>query len=194
MKYLEVILWIIGAALLLFFFAYQGWGNLERQRDVSAFTQGLEQAPNESDPNPPSKKLVKIPDDEVIAILRIAAIEMELPVRVGTEERVLRRGPGLIDGTAFPGTIGNVAIAAHRDQHFRGLKDLKLGDMIEVDALGGSQSYTVTSLSVVDPEDVHVLDEVGRPVLTLVTCYPFYFVGNAPNRFIVRAEANGFNH
>lgn len=89
----------------------------------------------------------------------------------------------------MPGSNGNVGIAAHRDTHFRALKDLSLGDRIELALPDRTQIYVVTDLWVVEPGDVHVLDDTGSPVLTLVTCYPFYFVGNAPQRFIVRAAA-----
>jgi sortase A len=102
---------------------------------------------------------------------------------------VLLSGAGLVEGTGLPGSNGNVAIAAHRDTFFRGLKDLALGDHIQLVMLDRTQTYIVTDLSVVEPTDVHVLDDTGEPVLTLVTCYPFYFVGNAPKRFIVRAVA-----
>jgi sortase A len=129
------------------------------------------------------------PADEVLAILRIPGIALEVPVTYGTDELVLLSGAGLVEGTGLPGSNGNVAIAAHRDTFFRGLKDLALGDHIQLVMLDRTQTYIVTDLSVVEPTDVHVLDDTGEPVLTLVTCYPFYFVGNAPKRFIVRAVA-----
>jgi sortase A len=116
-----------------------------------------------------------------------------VPVNYGTSKHVLLRGAGLVEGTAWPGSNGNVAIAAHRDTYFRALKDLVLGDRIELEMLDRTQTYVVTGLSVVEPADVHVLAETREPVLTLVTCYPFYFVGNAPQRFIVRAEAAGLS-
>lgn len=192
MKHLEALLWFMGLALLLVFFATHAWGERERLRDVSAFSQVRESS--QAGVDELSAKHEQAGEGEVLAILRIGAIGLELPVRYGTEERVLRRGPGLIEGTAFPGSLGNVAIAAHRDIHFRGLKDLELGDQIELEVADRTQSYVVTGLSVVEPTDIHVLDETGQAVLTLVTCYPFYFVGNAPERFIVRAEASGVHH
>jgi sortase A len=125
----------------------------------------------------------------VIALLRIPAIGLEVPVSYGTGVLALGRGAGLVEGTALPGEPGNVAIAAHRDSYFRGLARLALGDLIEVDSPQGRLAYHVTGLSVVEPADVYVLADTGEPVLTLVTCYPFHFVGNAPQRFIVRAAA-----
>jgi len=115
-----------------------------------------------------------------------------VPVNYGTNEGVLLRGAGLVEGSALPGSNGNVAIAAHRDSYFRVLKDLALGDRIELETPDRTQTYVVTGLTVVEPTDVHVLADAGEPVLTLVTCYPFYYVGHAPKRFIVRAVAADF--
>jgi len=105
----------------------------------------------------------------------------------GTDDRILDRALGHVEGTAPPGTDGNSGIAGHRDGFFRGLKDIVPGDAIELDTLDGKESYRVERTWVVDPEDVSVLDPTSTRALTLVTCYPFYFVGSAPRRFIVRA-------
>jgi sortase A len=205
MKTLEVTFWTVGIALILCFLGAQAWGEIERQRGIAAFVES-QQAGSGSHPALAALSDATADDsihalvsrqtagDEVLAILRIPEIGLELPVRYGTDEQVLRRGPGLIEGTALPGSAGNVAIAAHRDIHFRGLKDLELGDLIELEMPDRMQPYIVVGLSVVEPTDVHVLEEAGQPVLTLVTCYPFYFVGNAPKRYVVRAEAAGYLH
>jgi len=190
MKSLEIMLWIVGATLLALFAGTQAWGEIERQRDIAAFVQARQPPPHLDDAlwsQTPSHS--PAPADAVLAILRIPGIALEVPVNYGTDEWVLLRGAGLVEGTALPGSNGNVAIAAHRDTHFRGLKDLSLGDRIELAMLDSTQTYVVTDLSVVEPTDVHVLADTGEPVLTLVTCYPFYFVGHAPQRFIVRAVA-----
>ena len=197
MKFLEIMLWIVGATLLALFAGVQAWGESERQRDVAAFVQARQPLAPVSD----AFRLQRIeapetgnaPDAAVLAILRIPGIALEVPVNYGTDEWVLLRGAGLVEGTALPGSKGNVAIAAHRDTHFRALKDLVLGDRIELVMLDRTQTYVVTGLSVVEPTDVHVLADTGEPVLTLVTCYPFYFVGHAPQRFIVRAVAADFS-
>lgn len=203
MKQLETLLWTVGIALVLIFGATQAGGEILRQRDVSAFVQARQWVETQEVPaltvSAAGREVVTKPAtartssvDGVLAVLRIPGIELEVPVSYGTDEQVLRRGAGVIEGAAFPGSNGNVAIAAHRDTHFRGLKDLELGDVIELEMPDRTQAYIVTSLSVVEPTDVYVLAETGKPVLTLVTCYPFYFVGHAPQRFIVRAEAVGF--
>ena len=123
-----------------------------------------------------------------LAVLRIPRIALEVPVLPGTDKLTLNRAVGHIPGTALPGQPGNVALAGHRDGFFRGLKDLELGDSLELETLVGTQGFVVTSLTVVTPADVQVLDPTPAPTLTLVTCHPFYFVGKAPRRYIVRAE------
>jgi sortase A len=119
-------------------------------------------------------------------LIRIPSLDLTVPVFKGTDELVLNRGAGWIEGTAEIGSAGNVGLAGHRDGFFRGLKDLKAGDLIEVATLEGSLTYRVSEITIVDPEDVYVLAPTPEPSLTLVTCYPFYFVGNAPKRYIVR--------
>jgi sortase A len=122
-----------------------------------------------------------------LAVLRIPRLALEVPVLPGTDDFVLDRAVGHIPGTALPGADGNSAIAGHRDGFFRGLKDIALGDGIDVETLEGTQSYRVERTWIVDDEEVWVLDDTPMRSITLVTCYPFYFVGSAPKRFIVRA-------
>ncbi|MGB5890040.1 MAG: class D sortase [Thermoanaerobaculia bacterium] len=125
--------------------------------------------------------------DLPLALLRIPKIALEVPVHVGTEELVLNRAVGSIAGTARPGDAGNIGIAGHRDGFFRGLKELEPGDAIEIVTLARTDTYLVDKISIVDPVDVHVLNPSPLPAVTLVTCYPFYHVGKAPRRYIVRA-------
>jgi sortase A len=120
-----------------------------------------------------------------IEITRIGVAAMILE---GDDEPMLRRAVGHIPGTSLPGQPGNVAIAGHRDTFFRALRNVRNDDEITVTTLAGSYRYIVDSTQVVAPEDTQVLDDSGDSILTLVTCYPFYFVGPAPKRFIVRAH------
>ncbi len=124
-----------------------------------------------------------------IAVLRIPKIRLEVPVLPGSDDFVLNRAVGHIAGTVLPGTDGNSGIAGHRDGFFRGLKDIGPGDAIELETLRGNKKevYRVERIWVVAPEDVSVLDPTPTRSLTLVTCYPFYHVGPAPQRYIVRA-------
>ncbi|HKD11608.1 MAG TPA: class D sortase [Thermoanaerobaculia bacterium] len=123
-----------------------------------------------------------------VAVLRIPKIGLEVPVLEGTDDASLDSGVGHIEGTASPGAPGNVGIAGHRDGFFRGLKDVSPGDAIEVETRTRTYRYVVNDLVVVDPQDVWVLDQTSSERLTLVTCFPFYYTGSAPRRFIVQAQ------
>jgi sortase A len=109
-------------------------------------------------------------------------------VREGIDRKTLQLAIGHIPATALPGGIGNVGVAGHRDTFFRGLKDLKTNDEIQFSTVNGDFNYLVESLIIVGPEDVGVLAPSAENVLTMVTCYPFYYVGAAPKRFVVRAR------
>jgi len=125
-----------------------------------------------------------------LAVLEIPKIGLEVPVFDGTDDVTLNRGVGRISGTARPGQGGNIGIAGHRDGFFRGLKDVAVGDRIELKTPARNVTYKVEQIQIVKPTDVRVLQDRGVPTLTLVTCYPFYFIGNAPQRYIVRGTAS----
>jgi sortase A len=121
-----------------------------------------------------------------LGILTISSVELVAPIFDGTAELTLNRGIGRIEGTASVGAPGNLGLAAHRDGFFRALKDVKVGDTVSVESLQGATRYRVTELLVVEPTDVYVLAPTDAATLTLVTCYPFYFIGDAPQRYIVK--------
>ncbi len=120
-----------------------------------------------------------------IELMRIGVHAMIIE---GDDDRTLRHAVGHIPGTASPGQPGNVAIAGHRDTFFRALRNVRQGDEIALWTLDGSYRYRVDSTEIVAPEDTEVLNPSSGDVMTLVTCYPFNFVGPAPKRFIVRAQ------
>jgi sortase A len=122
-----------------------------------------------------------------LAVLRIPKIGVVVAVLEGTDDLTLNRGVGHIEGTPRPGEAGNAGVAGHRDGFFRGLKDVREGDRFDLETARGTEEYRVEMISIVDPDDVSVLDPAPGHVLTLVSCYPFYFVGDAPQRYIVRA-------
>jgi len=126
--------------------------------------------------------------DPPLAVLRISKVQLEVPVLEGTDDLTLNRGIGHIAGTVGPGKQGNIGLAGHRDGFFRVLKDIGPGDTIELETPRGTDNYTVDQVVLVSPKDVSVLRP--RPVrsLNLVTCYPFYFIGSAPQRYIVQAS------
>lgn len=119
--------------------------------------------------------------------IEISTIGLAAMILEGIEEKTLRRAVGHFPGTALPGQPGNVALAGHRDTFFRALRNIRKDDEITLETLDGSYRYRVESAKVVDPEDTEVLDDSDDAVLTLVTCYPFAFVGSAPKRFVVRS-------
>lgn len=122
-----------------------------------------------------------------LAVIRIDRVHVEAPVLEGTDNLTLNRGVGHIAGTAFFGENGNIGLAGHRDGFFRGLKNIRVGDRIDLEEPGRIETYVVERLEIVDPDNVSVLQPSGKPALTLVTCYPFYYIGAAPRRFIVHA-------
>jgi sortase A len=122
-----------------------------------------------------------------LGVLRIRRIALEVPVLEGTSEWTLNRAVGHIAETADPDGDGNSGIAGHRDGFFRGLKDVERGDTLELETRRGTHRYLIERTWIVTPDDVSVLDPTSSPAVTLVTCYPFYFVGSAPQRYIVRA-------
>ena len=123
-----------------------------------------------------------------LGILRIPKINVEVPVLEGTDDLSLNRGVGHVTGTGNPGQDGNVAIAGHRDGFFRGLKDVVLGDKVEFVTPRRTETYVIDRITIVRPSDVSVLQPRSHPSLTLITCYPFYFIGSAPQRYIVQAS------
>jgi sortase A len=131
--------------------------------------------------------------DAPLAVLRIPKLHLEVPVFDGTDDLTLNRGIGRIIGTARLGQTGNIGLAGHRDGFFRGLKDIGPGDVMELEMPGRMELYKVTEIQITNPDDVSVLKPTPSSTLTLVTCYPFYFVGSAPQRYIVHASISESN-
>ncbi len=198
-----------GVTLLGFAGGARLTGEIQKQRDLRRFDAALLALPSAgngavspatspADTSLWSPERVKAYQESLqrdlgapLAVLSIPKIGLSVPVLEGTDDLTLNRAVGLIAGTARPGENGNVGIAGHRDGFFRGLKDVGAGDTIEMRTLAGRDLYVVESVRIVSPDDVQVLDPTESPVLTLVTCYPFYFVGSAPQRWIVRAVRPG---
>jgi sortase A len=147
--------------------------NLWSEKRIAAFNQSLTQHFS-----PPR------------AVLHISKIHLEVPVFEGTDDLTLNRGVGRIIGTAHLDTDknGNIGIAGHRDGFFRGLKDVQNGDTIDLVLADKTMSFVIDKIQIVDPSNVSVLESGSVSSLTLVTCYPFYFNGSAPQRYIVHAS------
>jgi sortase A len=129
-----------------------------------------------------------LPTNTVVGRLTIPRLHLSAMVREGDRETTLSLALGHIPGTALPGERGNVGVAGHRDELFRGLKDIRQDDVIWFETVGGNYAYQVEDTEIVKPEDVGVLKAGKHSELTLVTCYPFYYIGSAPDRFIVKAR------
>jgi sortase A len=126
-----------------------------------------------------------------LARLDAPTIKMRATVLEGSDDATLARGAGHIEDTAYPGDHGNFGVAGHRDTIFRPLRFIKIGDPLTVTTRDRIYHYRVENTAIVGPDDVYVLDDAGHPTMTLVTCYPFQFIGHAPRRFIVSANLVG---
>ena len=158
--------------------------NLERLLDEK--NQAAAKSPAATEFPPPLRPVIG--PDGLIGRMEVSRLNLSVIVVEGTGKSTLRRAVGHIVGTGLPGQPGNVGLAGHRDTFFRPLRNIQHGDIITLTTLRGEYRYRVVSTKVVSPESVEVLKPDGNEILTLVTCYPFYFVGSAPSRFIVRAE------
>jgi len=130
---------------------------------------------------------IELQDGDLVGKLEIPRIDISVMVLQGTGDYALAFGAGHVSGTPLPGAEGNAAIAAHRDTFFRNLKEIRRGDSIRYSTARQSYEYVVNSMETVDPDNTQVLESGAYPELTLITCFPFYFVGSAPKRFVVHA-------
>lgn len=184
LRWSQRLLFITGALAL----SYVGFTVLDaRLFQVSAKRSLETQIQVEKEPHEIHDRLAIKPGD-VLGRLDIPRLGMSIAVLQGTNSRMLRRGAGHIETTPLPGEPGNSGIAGHRDTFFRGLKDIRKDDQIQFQTATGLFRYEVDWARVVEPNDITALEPSREDTLTLVTCYPFYFVGPAPKRFVVRAH------
>lgn len=187
---IEVSCWIAGAVLSAAFLLAKADSELGKTRGLDEFAAQLrapDQALWSSARVTDYRAASLLPVDAPVAILGVPALELQVPVYPRSNELSLNRGAALIDGMAMPDNGGNLGIAGHRDGFFRALKDIRSGDLIEVRTHLKLHRYRVTSIRIVDAGDVQLLADTEDPSVTLVTCYPFYYVGSAPQRFVVSA-------
>ena len=208
--WVEAGLYLGGIALLAIFFLLRFEGERQRQAGIAAFADsagqritiagnaagGVSAVLSAPDQSLWAEKRIREYEDSLaveadppLAIMTIDKLGIQVPVYDGADDFNLNRGVARIRGTAAVDGIGNLGIAGHRDGFFRGLKDIQVGDGIELLTTQGAAQYAVSSIEIVNPEDVRVLAPTPEKTITLVTCYPFYFVGHAPKRFIVKATA-----
>lgn len=177
---IEFVLLLIGFGCVGWYLFHVAERNLQQSYDSARLSP------------PPAEKLEKkrpsLPPGELIGRIEIPRIKISATVREGADDKVLKNAAGHVPYTALPGEVGNVGIAAHRDSFFRNLRHIREGDTIRFVTPSATYEYEVDSLKIVYPTNVEVLDPTNEPVLTLVTCFPFNYVGSAPKRFIVRAR------
>jgi sortase A len=196
LRRIEILAWSVGVSLLVTYASTRAWYTQSRDRGIATFEAValLARTVDPVDMTTWSRARVDRYRESLgaslapQALLRIPSVKLVVPVFEGTGELNLNRGAGRIEGTARLGEAGNVGIAAHRDGFFRALKDVRVGDTLLLERLTATDSYRVVSTTIVDPSEVSVLAPTPSQSVTLVTCYPFYYVGSAPRRFIVRAQ------
>lgn len=149
---------------------------------------GMEEPPPQS-AAPSTRKYRR---SEVIGKIEVPRLKVSAVVKEGVDSKTLSRAVGHVPYTSLPGEKGNVGVAAHRDTHFRGLRNVRHGDVIRMTTADGVYLYEVDALKIVWPKNVEVLHPTPEPRITLVTCYPFNYVGSAPKRFIVQGKQVGF--
>jgi sortase A len=192
LKLLERILLIVAIACL----GYYGYVSAETMLYQAQENRALDELllRNRTEDVSPANATPRVPRERTVAAgdtvgrIEIPRLGVSAIIKAGTDARTLQLAVGHIPGTAFPGEPGNIGLAAHRDTFFRRLRDIQSDDEIRLTTPDGSYTYRVSRTDIVEPEDVWVLDPTDHPALTLVTCYPFNYVGSAPQRFIVRAE------
>jgi len=183
---------LAGGALLLFLGAREYIGSRAGQAEAAHDFQQAVETDTDIDRTAPYSIRVNPPHPgETFAKLIIPRLDTELYVIEGDDAADLRRAPGHMIGTALPGARGNCIIAGHRDTHFRVLKDIREGDDIVLQTPHGQYLYRVHNTRIVTPKATEVLDATPDPELSLITCYPFYYVGSAPKRFVVEARLAG---
>jgi sortase A len=162
---------------------YQAYENRELERILTSAPQ----ASSSSSPATATRARRIPPPGTTLGRIEIARLGVSAVVRTGSDARTLQLAVGHIPGTALPGERGNVGLAGHRDTFFRRLRDIAADDRIRILTPEGTFTYRVQRTDIVAPSDVWVLGDTPEPSLTLVTCYPFSYIGSAPERFIVRA-------
>lgn len=212
--------YLVGVVLTVFFLVQIAQGEVERQGAIDAFqaqvatTQlAMAEIPASEAAPAPVFEAVGEPDTSlwapgrvadyqaslaadlppVLGVLEVPSVDLKVPVYQTNSEMVMDRASGVIDGMAYPHEPGNIGISGHRDGYFRVLKDVTVGDPIVLQTLEGEKQFRIDDIHIVDIDDTRLLEDTRDQTLTLVTCYPFYFVGHAPQRFIVTASLDTTN-
>ncbi len=214
-RLVEVLSYTLGVILTCFFVVQLAQGEVERREGIAEFER-MTEAMAAVDSGEDTASGVKIQDfsdigepdttlwapgriadyeaslqaemPPLLGVLEIPSVQLKVPVYSTSTDLTMDRGAGVIDGMAYPHEPGNIGISGHRDGYFRVLKDIELGDQLVLQTLEGTKKFKVDATQVVEISDTRLLQDTKDQTVTLVTCYPFYFVGHAPKRFIVTAS------
>ena len=210
----ELLSYVAGILLTGFFVVQLAQGEVQRQDGIAEFEQQVGAGTTGSaEDTPPDFENTGEPDTSlwaagrladykaslkaelppVLGVLEVPSVGLKVPVYSTNTELVMDRGAGIIDGMAYPHEPGNIGISGHRDGYFRVLKDVQVGDTIVLQSLEGEKRFKINATKVVAIKDTTLLRDTDDQTVTLVTCYPFYFVGHAPKRFIVTASLDTTN-
>ena len=197
-SWLERALIIIGIICLGYYAYVSIETHLYQRMEDRELEELLSTAPAEPEPAPIPSPSTPVPPPKVkrpargsmVGRIEIPRLGVSAIIRAGSDAKTLRLAVGHIPGTALPGQLGNIGLAGHRDTFFRRLRDIRASDVIRVVTPTGTFAFKVDTTQVVSPKDTWVLNQTDTPTLTLVTCYPFTYVGSAPKRFIVHAVAS----
>jgi sortase A len=202
-RWAEACCWTLGLMLVSGYGGIRWWSENDSTRALSAFAEARAEAAGASKElkaGNPDKSLwapgrvkaynASMAADKSLpeAVLKVPEIGLEVPLYPGASESNMTRGAGRVEGSPFYGEKGNISVSSHRDGFFRKLKDLRNGQEVVVETLNGTYRYRVVDTQITDPKDTSVLRQYSPKELTLITCYPFYYYGSAPERFIARAE------
>jgi sortase A len=198
----EALSYIAGVLFVGFFVVQLAQGEIQRREDLAQFPSepSMNNSAKISEVGAPDttqwapgrvadyESSLKADLPPVLGVLKIPSVGLEVPVYPSDSDLLMDRGSGVIDGMSYPHELGNIGIAGHRDGYFRALKDVKAGDKIFLQTLEGPKQFVVNATEIVEIDDLGLLQDTQEQSVTLVTCYPFYFVGHAPQRFIVTAS------
>jgi sortase A len=218
LRSVEVVSYLFGTVLTVIFISQLAQGEVQRRQDIAEFEEPFSSvspgssavpsilppltsinlaATSLSDPDTHLWAPGRVVDHQaslqgdippVLGLLEVPSIGLKVPIYPSDSELNMDRGAGIIDGMSYPHEPGNIGIAGHRDGYFRALKDVQVGDKLFLQTLSGPKQFTVDTRQIIEIDNVSVLQDTQDQTVTLVTCYPFYFVGHAPQRFIVTAS------
>jgi sortase A len=187
----EDCLWVVAITCLSFCSVAYGSAAIHQAREKAILEELRAAADHHASGSGSRAAKLKVANNVLLGLIEIPRLDTAAIVEEGVENGTLWKAVGHVPGTAFPGENGNAVLAAHRDTYFSGLGDLKVGDLVSFKSPTATYSYRVESTRIVEPDDADVLRASKEPTLRLVTCYPFHYIGSAPQRYVVTAREEG---